>query len=87
MREDWRFNRRYHLYKSASGRYCLSDKESKQDRWTLYEENFSSYQLKITAMGIAVQDAWIYDIDFTEDEKAKLSEAMLDGRQDTEKEM
>lgn len=68
------------MYKSASGRYCLSDKESKQDRWTLYEDSFASYQLKLTAMGIAAQDAWIYDIDFTDNEKAKLSEALIDLR-------
>ncbi len=76
MRRDWREDRRWHLFKSATGKFVLVDHDESTD-WKLYEKTFSSFCLKILAFGVTKRDAWIDDFDFTEEEKAKLEENMV----------
>jgi len=79
MREDWRRQRRWHLFKSATQRYVLSDTEEDCD-WQCWTDSFPEFCLQILTRGIAERDCWIDEGDFTQAEIKKLSENMLDER-------
>ena len=76
MLHDWRENKRWHLFKSATGKFILVD-HNESDDWKLYEKSFASYCLELLVFGVAKKDSWIDDLDFTDEEKAKLEENMM----------
>lgn len=76
MLRDWRENKRWHLFKSATGKFILVD-HNESDDWKLYEKSFASYCLELLVFGVAKKDSWIDDLDFTDEEKAKLEENMI----------
>ena len=76
MLRDWREDRRWHLFKSATGKFVLVDHDESSD-WKLYEKTSSSYCLKRLAFGVTKNNAWISDLDFTDEEKAKIKENLV----------
>lgn len=79
MKNDWRSERRFHIFKSATGRYVLIDHNISDD-WQIYTESLNEFILKIITFGMFDLDVWFEDDDFTEDEKTKIRDVILDSK-------
>lgn len=75
MREDYRANRRFHIFKSVTGKYVLIDRSISND-WQLYTPSISEFVLKLIAFGVFEDEAWFETDDFSKKEKKRIIEAM-----------
>ena len=67
MKEDWRMQRRWHIIKSATQKYVLTDSEQHSD-WICWTDNLHEFCLQLLTRGLKERDCYIGFLDFNEDE-------------------
>ena len=86
MRENWQAKRRFHIFKSVTGKYVLIDHQISDD-WQLYTESLSEFILKLTTFGVFRDETWFDDDDFNDDEKKLINDTIeLNERANEQKE-